>query len=188
LKISILQESSITLALYGLGLSHGLTSNTTFEEFCLNTELQERLYEVALKLAPKGKGHNKFLESIQVWLELQLPRYIWQDFSTYRVGISTQSEATNHTITKRILIQEDFDAPIPDFILEEVNRRIVNKDLIGVKDILPESFLQKRVLNVNYKCLQNILTQRKNHKLPQFQIICKYLHQNLKYRELLKDA
>lgn len=185
MKIQILHETDVNLALYGLGLSHGLTSNLTYEEFCFDIPLQERLYHVALKLAPLGKGHNKFLESIQVWLDLQLPRYAWTDLDTYRVGITKQSEATNHTITKRLLNAEDFDAKIPDSLLLELNKRIKDKDFLGVKNILPESFLQRRIVCLNYKCLQNIIEQRKNHRLPQFQMLCTYLLNNLRYPEFL---
>ena len=108
MKIKILYETDLNLALFGLGLSHGLTSGMEYGAFLENKDLQSRLYTVAVTLAPLGKGHNKFLESIQVYLDLQLPRYAWVDADTYRVGITKQSEATNHTITKRVLTQEDF--------------------------------------------------------------------------------
>jgi hypothetical protein len=186
MKIKILHETDLNLALFGLGLSHGLTSGIDYSAFLENKELQSRLYTVALTLAPLGKGHNKFLESIQVYLDLQLPRYVWVDLDTYRVGITKQSEATNHTITKRFLIQEDFEEKIPESILDLLNDLILKQDLYGVKNILPESFLQRRIVCLNYKCLQNIVEQRRNHKLPQFKILCEYLQKNLRYPEFLK--
>ncbi len=186
MKIKILYETDLNLALFGLGLSHGLTSGMEYGAFLENKELQSRLYTVAVTLAPLGKGHNKFLESMQVYLDLQLPRYVWVDVDTYRVGITKQSEATNHTITKRVLTQEDFEEKIPECILNAVNEKIVEKDLYGVKNILPESFLQRRIVCLNYKCIQNIVEQRKTHRLPQFKTLCEYLQKNLKYPEFLK--
>ena len=186
MKTKILYESDISLALFGLGLSKGLTSEISYEEFLNNTELQRRLYQVAKKLAPLGKGHNKFLESMQVWLEIQTSRMIWQDWSTYRVGITTQSESTNHTIMKTPLTQDNFEFSIPDFILKELNIRRASDDFMGVKNILPESFLQKRIVCTNYKCLQNIIEQRKDHKLPQLRELCQYLLDNLMYADLIK--
>jgi hypothetical protein len=185
MKVKILHETDINLALFGLGLSHGLTSGMTYELFLQDISLQGRLVQVAKRLAPMGRGHNKFLESIQVWLEIQAPRYVWQDLDTYRVGVTKQSEATNHTIMKRELRQSDFETMIPEHFLHEINKRIELKDFIGVKNILPESFLQKRIVNTNYKCLQNIIEQRKEHRLPQFKLLCKYLLSNLKYKDLL---
>lgn len=186
MDIKILNESDIELALYGLGLSHGLTSEISYSDFIHSDKikLREKLLNVAKRLTPLDKGHNKFLESICVWLELDLPRYIWQDFDTYRIGISKQSEATNHTITKRNLTQMDFDAIIPEIILNELNNRINNGDFIGVKDILPESFLQKRIVCVNYKTIKNIIEQRHAHKLIQFRTLCAYLLENLKHSYL----
>jgi len=186
MEIKILHESPINLALFGLGLSHGLTSNITYEHFAQDTALVKRLTEVAHRLAPLGKGHNKFLESIQVWLDIKAPRFFWVDFDTYRTGITKQSEATNHTI-KRELNQNDFENPIPTSFLDEVNKEINKENFLRVKEILPESFLQKRIVNLNYKCLQNILLQRETHKLPQFRLLCECLRTNLKYRSLLEN-
>lgn len=184
--VKILHESDLSLALMGLGFSYGLTSGMTYEEFCLSPGTQEHLYEIAIKLSHLGKGHNKFLESIQVWLDIITSRYVWQDLSTYRVGISTQSESTNHTILKRPFIQDDFEDPIPEHILVELNTRRENKDFLGVKAILPESFLQRRIVCTNYKTLQNIYQQRITHKLPQFQVFCNYLLDNVRYPMFLK--
>lgn len=186
MKIRILYESDIALALLGLGLSYGMTSNTSYETFISDTETQKSLYEVAKKLSKLGLGHNKFLESIQVWLDITTSRMIWQDISTYRVGITTQSESTNHTLMKKSLTQDNFEYPISECILQELNKKICANDFIGAKAILPESFLQRRIICTNYKCLQNIILQRKNHKLPQFKDLCSYLLKNLKYADLLR--
>ena len=56
----------------------------------------------------KGGGHDKFLESIQVWFVMDMPRYFWQEFDTYRVGGSKQSESTMYTLGKRKLSTSDF--------------------------------------------------------------------------------
>lgn len=186
MHVKILNESDISLALYGLGLSHGLTSDVSYDSFKQDAELMNRLYKIALKLAPLDNGHNKFLESMQVWLEIRAPRFVWQDLATYRIGISTQSEATNHTLMRQPLTLHDFELGILEDKLAELNALIADKDFLGAKRALPESFMQKRIICTNYKCLKNIIQQRKNHKLPHLRYLSEYLMNNLVHRALLK--
>ena len=107
IETTVIGEYGYEQALIGLGLSFGLTADTSFEEFraeadfCKDTKL-EKLAKVALKLAPKDGGHNKFLESMQVWIDINAPRYWWSEFDTYRVGTSKQSASTMHTLVKEM--------------------------------------------------------------------------------------
>lgn len=182
--IKILHESDINLALFGLGFSHGVTSGLSFEDFLAFPELQQKMLDIARRLSCLGGGHNKFLESMQVWIDITTSRMVHQDLDTYRVGITKQSESSNHTINKRSLTQLDFEYPIPEEIMALLHARQRENDFMGVKSILPESFLQRRIISTNYKTLQNIIFQRKNHKLPQFRELCGYLLQNLKHAYL----
>jgi hypothetical protein len=38
---------------------------------------------------------------------------------------------------------------------------------------------------MNYKCLQNIINQRKNHRLPQWQIFCENVLNQVEHPEFL---
>lgn len=172
MRIEILKEDGYIEALTGLSLSYN--------------QRIDKMPEVALKLCDKDGGHNKFLESIVVWLDIKAPRYWWQQFSTYRAGVSTQSESTIHTLMKQELIQEDFEFPISEELLEVLNECIKNKDFKELKNILPEGFLQRRIVCTNYKTLRNIISQRKTHKLDEWNKFCYYLLSNLKYKELMK--
>ena len=89
---NVIGEFGDRQALYGLGLSYCITSGLPFESFIEGNPEYEQMVGVAYKLRNKNNGENKFLESIQLWFEIRLPRFVWQEFSTYRVGISTQSE------------------------------------------------------------------------------------------------
>lgn len=98
MKTKILSVHGVDEALFGLGLSHGATSGMTFKEFTDNPELYQRMLARAAKNAPLDGGHNKFLESIEVWLEIDAPRFLWQEIDTYRVGVTKQSDSTMHTL------------------------------------------------------------------------------------------
>lgn len=152
--VAVLDEAGWAAAIEGISLSYNVTFNQA-----------ER---AALKLAPKDGGHNKFLESMVVWLDIVAPRYWWQEFDTYRVGTTKQSESTIHTIMRRPLTQSDFEDSIPQEWLDRLNRYVEMKAFTALKNMLPEGYLQRRVVCTNYKVLRNMIAQRKNHKLPQW--------------------
>ena len=93
-----------------------------------------------------------------------------------------------HTLTKRELVQEDFEDEIPECILEELNKQIRNKDLETVKTLLPESFLQRRIWCLSYKTLCNVIHQRDKHKLKQWQLFKKEIKEQIKYPEFIFGA
>ena len=91
------------------------------------------------------------------------------EFDTYRVGITKQSESTVHTLLKRPLAQEDFERPIPETTLHLLNELIAEKRFDEAKNLLPEGFLQRRVVCANYKTLRHIIGQRHDHRLSEWQ-------------------
>jgi len=187
MKVEILEVHGVTSAMYGLGLSHGLTSAIYTVDFFEHTEeLNHGLFAIADRLAHKGGGHNKFLESIKVWMVIQAPRYWWQEFDTYRL-VTKQSESTMHTLTKCPLTAEDFEGgDVPKQTLWELNDLVTLwKDTADpvikrhykllLKRRLPEGFLQKRQVCLAYSDLQRMTTQREKHELPEWHIFIKEL-------------
>ena len=155
MKTIVLNESGYDEAMLGLSLSYN--------------QPVENMPKVARKLTRKGGSHEKFLESIAVWLDVTAPRYWWSQFDTYRVGITKQSESTMHTIMRGRLDYEDFDGHIYYLTLSRLNELIADGDFDGVKNNLPESFLQRRIICTNYKTLKNVYRQRINHRLDEWQ-------------------
>lgn len=177
MTINILKECGYDEAMLGLALN--------------KNQSIDNMQNVALKLANLDNGHNKFLEQIQGWLLINAPRYWWQEFDTYRVGISKQSQSTIHTLIKTINNKEDLSLLFENqVLLPEVENKLkeyaLNNDLIALKQILPESFLQTRLININYKSLRNIIKQRTNHKLPHWNIFIDHLINNLEHPEFIK--
>lgn len=184
MKVRVIKESGYVEAIFGITLSY----HAAFIEAA----------KVAKRLASKDGGHNKFLESIAVWIDLEAPRYFWQQFDTYRVGMTKQSESTEHTILKRELTIFDFEEE--DDVYPELVRHI-NIDILEaqriperrntilrrVKANLPESFLQRRILTTNYKTLRNIFRQRLYHKLPLWQKFIYDTYEGLEHPEFVED-
>lgn len=173
MKIKILKESGFEEAMLGLSLSYNVEKT------------QDEVETIAVKLCNKDGGHNKFLETMIVWLDINAPRYWWQQYDTYRVGTTKQSGSTMHTITKKPLTQKDFETEIPIVFLDILNAAINNKDFDKLKNILPEGFLQRRIVCTNYKTIRNMIIQRKTHKLKEWSYFCDIIKDGLKYNKLL---
>lgn len=182
MKVEILRESGYDCALFGLGFNKGVTSEMAFADF-RNSPAYKQMINVARRLAPLDDGHNKFLESIMVWLDIDAPRYWWQDIDAYRcpedgaggflpTAISKQSESTSHTILRRELVQADFELPIEWQTLHWVNGLIRDRKYRQVKNELPEGFLQRREVVTNYKALRYIYQQRIKDPLVEWRVFC----------------
>lgn len=184
-EVTVLREAGILEALHGMSMSHGKHEGTLVEPLPAR-RLQsvlladpEGMAARAAKLAPMQGGHNKFLESIILWLDVRAPRYWWQQADTYRTS-TKQSESTMHTAVKRLLTEDDFVEPLPAGWIDELNRHVREKNLDRLKRILPEGFLQRRVWMMSYKTFQNIWMQRRTHKLEEWR---QFLHQVLRQVE-----
>jgi len=177
MDIKILKECGYEEAMLGLSLSHN--------------QPVSRMPGIAAKLSSKDGGHNKFLESIYVWLDINAPRFWWQEADTYRLS-TKQSESTMHTINKGYITQDDFEYKVGNLTVSILNSLIKNLNttsipsektelFLEIKNRLPEGFLQRRIWVMNYKCLRNIYQQRKNHKLIQWEIFCNKIKMQLEH-------
>lgn len=173
MHVTIVEEQGYNTAMLGLSLSYN--------------QDPARMPAVAERLALKGNAHNKFLESIAVWLDIDAPRYWWQQFDTYRVGVTKQSESTMHTMTKRPLVQQDFEHPIPEALLEKLNELIEQEDWRTIKWILPEAFLQRRIVCLNYMVLQRLIRQRSTHRLEEWRFFIDQILSQAQHPEFLKE-
>lgn len=200
-------------ALLGIGLSYGISSGLDLGALHANPELSDKLTEVAKSLAYKDNGENKFMRQISVWMDITAPLYWWKQMDQYKVGTTTQSESTMHTIMKNTLSIENFEKP---YKLENFNEdtekwaldmgtiigtingyineynadvRIDRKRFLfnAVIAMLPESFLQRRIVSLNVSVLRNIVAQRYKHKLPEWQQFCDVVRSIPVYDTLFGD-
>jgi hypothetical protein len=80
-----------------------------------------------------------------------------------------------HTLTKRPLTQENFAYNVPEVLLSQLNYLILeDTDLLEAKNLLPEGFLQRRIVCASYKSLRNIYWQRAGHKLREWELFREY--------------
>lgn len=180
--VRVLKESGFYEALFGLSLSFNVITPEviTGETTLLSNEKFLKMQKVAETLAFKGGGHNKFLESIQVWMLVRGSISFWKQFDTYRCGISKQSESTMHTLKKRAITEKDFTKET--YCIPAIHG---NMTIDEMRDNLPSGFLECRVVNVNYKTLQNIIFQRQNHKSNKWNTFINMLLKQVQHPEYL---
>lgn len=133
------------------------------------------------KLIRAGAEHRKFLRQIFVSVDITAPRYWWSEFDTYKIGTSANSCSTMHKlasypITKDMFeIEEGSSESDWQFIIGYLER--VRLDYVKTKEMkyfrqlkqaLPEAFLQKRTVTMNYENLFSMVRQRKNHRLSEW--------------------
>lgn len=173
MKVTILQEEGYEWALLGLSLSYN--------------QPPDKMHKVARRLCSKNGGHNKFLESVVVWLDVTGPRFWWCQLDTYRIGVTKQSESTMHTLTKRPLTKYDFSRNLPAQTLNRLNGLINDGAFDQLKGELPEGFLQRRIICTNYKALRHIIGQRKDHRLSEWREFIDQLVSQLDHPEFVED-
>jgi hypothetical protein len=138
---------------------------------------------LARKLIEAGGDHRKFLRFITVTCDFVLPRYVWQEVDTYKVGTVRNSCSTMNTLGKRRLEHRDFQNGLPDFFLAELNRAVDEFQESGkgtskraarviLKDLLPEGFLQRATFLMNYEVGFRMFFSRRKHRLPMWREGC----------------
>lgn len=145
----------------------------------------ERMYMVAKSLSNLGRGHNKYLEFIDVYFKCKFPRLALACMSTYRT-ISRSSESTTYTLLKRSIVKEDFeDCNVTKSYLNEMNEIIKSGNLKLAKQRLCESYLQTRIYKINYLSLQNIWIQRHKHSIDSIRNFCDFVINNIEHPEFI---
>lgn len=126
----------------------------TDDTFLLISEgitLDDRDRKLLSTLVKRGDEHAKVLRGVQAWFEITAPRFWWQEFDTYRIGVEKlSSESTMH-------IQ---------------GQGLSEEELVAMKEALTEGTMQKRIVMLSYQALRRIWIQRHNHRLPHWRAFC----------------
>ena len=167
-----------------------------YSDFTEEYVIGENDLELLRRLANAGDAsHRKCLRAISVWMDVTGPLYWWKQMDQYKVGTTSLSTSTMHKITEKEFTLDDFSHEHLDSaglstlntVIERMNisRKyyhgkydavIGDEDKRDKKDywwqmvqLLPSSYNQKRTLSMNYENVLNILRQRKNHKLDEWE-------------------
>lgn len=155
-------------------------------------EIGKNDLELMQKLIRAGSVHRKFMRQIFVSVDITAPLYWWKEFDTYKVGTVANSTSTMHKLASTPITEECFE--MDDFenvgIEDDIGWGAIECWKFLIKDLeilrlkynetkdkrywkelirlLPESWLQKRTVTMNYENILNMIRQRKNHKLTEW--------------------
>lgn len=145
--------------------------------------------ELMQTLIKAGSEHRKFLRQIFVSVDITAPLYWWKEFDTYKVGTVSNSTSTMHKLASTPITMDCFE--MDDYVeldngfctdmwnsliewLEGLRQKYnETKDKRYWKELirlLPESWLQKRTITMNYENILNMCSkgQRRFHKLTEW--------------------
>jgi len=166
--------------------------------------------QLAQTLIKAGSEHRKFMRQIFVSVDITAPLYWWKEFDTYKVGTVSNSCSTMHKLADTPITVDCFE--MGDFAdtTEESNTynlytkamwsklighlEALRKEFNETKDkqywkelirLLPESWLQKRTVTMNYENLLGICSkeQRRFHKLTEWSVNFIQWARNLPYAQ-----
>lgn len=152
--------------------------------------------QLAQTLIRAGSEHRKFMRQIFVSVDITAPLYWWKEFDTYKVATVSNSCSTMHKLADTPITLDCFECAemlLPGMVEElEKLRQQYNetKDKTIWKKLivnLPESWLQKRTVTMNYENLLGICSkgQRRSHKLTEWSVDFIQWARNLPYAQEL---
>ena len=185
MKVKILKEEGFDIALRGMAYSY---KDRAVDPETWWPNQRERAVARSVKLAPMSGGHNKFIRQIGLWIDIEAPRCWWSEFDTYKVGTVAQSESTMHTLSKRAPLLKDFEEGTSLIAIDAFSRVWCEAkgDVTTLKLALPEGYLQRRIVTMNYENLRNIIAQRTGHRLKLWQVFIDQVLEQVEHPEFLK--
>lgn len=147
-------------------------------------DIGENDMKLAQKLIRAGSEHRKFMRQIFVSVDITAPLYWWKEFDTYKIGTVSNSTSTMHKLASTPITLECFETGDYTQVDSRINiiielcedlrqKYLETKDKVYWKELirwLPESWLQKRTVTMNYENLLSMCSkgQRRSHKLNEW--------------------
>jgi hypothetical protein len=159
---------------------------------------------LAKKLINAGPSHAKFLRQLPVIFDLEAPNYFWREFDTYHIGVTMNSTSQMHTLGKVPFNADMFDLD-PEYYTPERTERLLSflneardtwiadgkkkgpeqRSWRAMVQSIPDSWLYRRTVSLNYQVLATMIEQRQNHRLSEWRFFCLYVRENTLYGEHL---
>ena len=179
-------DNAIVYDLTECMIAAGYPMRTSTQDL-LTSPLDAKDIDRASKLSKatlKGnQAHDQFLTGIRVSFDLRCSNKMWVEAERYRFLEFVSSQSTMHRITKfdiRDQYNKYVDPRIIDIMEEKVNTYNAQENPTAEQylEILysnPAGFELTARMTTNYRCLKNIYKQRKDHRLPEWVELCKWI-------------
>ena len=147
----------------------------------LSTKDFDRMVNLIKATEKDNQAHGQFLSGIRVNFDLTFSNKAWVEMERYRFVSFISSQSTMHRIVKF-----DIDSSYNNFVdprMIQIMRELITayednptkENYLKILYSNPSGFKITARLATNYRCLRNIYKQRKNHRLPEWRVFCKWI-------------
>jgi hypothetical protein len=146
---------------------------------------------INLASSEKASGHDQWLTGVRVAFDLTFSNKAWVELERYRFIEFVSSQSTMHRISKFDLKNQYngyVDHRIIDIMEELKNKYNQTQDPLDYLRLLysnPSGFELTARLTTNYRALKTVYSQRKNHRLPEWQEFCKWIETLPEFKKLV---
>lgn len=142
-------------------------------------ELTDR--QINLAHAPSGSGHDNFLKGIIVACDVTFPNKVWVEAERYHWFDIVSSQSTMHKVDS-MDFKTSCNEYVTDNTLNEIERllRAYNEDKTADNYLrllynTPSGLKLTADCRLNYLQLKTIYRQRREHRLPEWRVFCKWI-------------
>ena len=129
----------------------------------------------------KGSGHDQFLTGIVVQFDLTFSIKAWVEAERYHFLDFVSSQSTMHRITRLDPLKQCNEYVVTVGILKSLidlyNENPTPENYLRVLYNVPVGFRLTARMTTNYRQLKTIYSQRRNHRLPEWQDFCKWVEE-----------
>lgn len=161
------------------GLSHALDAMRM--PYLSNGKSREDDINLACKLIKAGTEHRKFMRQFIVTIDMDASMAFWFEWDTYKICVTNNSESFWNTISReKELNMSQFvipEKPCVEFkialehIIKIINKYWKNEDVPKeiIRYLIPQGVKYRRIVTLSGEALLNIIKQRQNHRLKEWQ-------------------
>ncbi len=180
---------------YGLDKAIKASGNSMRTEFDRNP-VDEKDYKRAVKLGNtrNGTGEDNYLKGILVQMDVTAPLYWWKQAQRYHWFDFISSQSTMHCLTKFKVHEQVVDETNKEVvaICEKLLEEYFDPDDPTPKTdkwreivaSLPCGFCLGATMTTNYQQLKTMYLQRRDHKLNEWHVFCKWCEELPHFIEL----
>ena len=155
----------------------------------VNSDITDRT--MSLANCKTGTGHDNFLNGIIVQFDLTFSNKAWVEGERYHFLDFVSSQSTMHCISK-MDIRNMCNKYVTETTIKEVERlkdmyltTEAKEDYLRLLYNIPSGFELTARMTTNYRQLKTIYQQRRTHRLPDWQMFCDWIENELPHSELI---
>lgn len=174
---------------------YGLENSIKASKYPKSTDITKCTNEItstttSLGSCKTGTGHDNFLNGVVVQFDLKYTVKAWTEAERYHFFDFVSSQSTMHKIMYFDLDKSYIkyvDPRMIEIMKEKVakyNEEPTPEHELEVLYSNPVGFQLTARMTTNYRQLKTIYQQRKNHKLPEWRVFCKWIETLPRFKEI----